>query len=92
MAWKVKWSVRAIADEKEILGYWIQRNGNKSYSKKLHKLFRESAILLSRRPGIGRSTDVENVRVKIIKDYLMFYEVKSDDIIILVIWDSRRDS
>ncbi|WP_309877009.1 type II toxin-antitoxin system RelE/ParE family toxin [Chryseobacterium sediminis] len=47
--------------------------------------------LLADHPAIGRKTDIENVRVKIVKDYLIFYEFSASELIILSIWDGRRE-
>jgi toxin YoeB len=40
---------------------------------------------------LGRKTDEENVRVKIVRNYLIFYEITETKIIILTIWDNRRN-
>jgi toxin YoeB len=42
-------------------------------------------------PKIGRPTNLENVRIKIVKDYLIIYEELESEIHILTIWDSRQD-
>ncbi|MGE8555354.1 MAG: type II toxin-antitoxin system RelE/ParE family toxin [Chryseobacterium jejuense] len=47
--------------------------------------------LLAEHPIIGRKTDVQNVRVKIVRDYLIFYEFSGVELIILSIWDGRRN-
>jgi toxin YoeB len=91
MARKIIWSLRAQNDRRKILEYWILRNQSKAYSKKLNGLFNESVKILSAFPRIGKPTEFQNVRVKIIQDYLMFYEVIQNQIHILTIWDSRQD-
>ena len=88
---EIIWSLRAQQDRIEILDYWIERNKSKTYSEKLFKLFQESSKIISEYPEIGKPTNIENVRVKVIRDYLMVYEVRSDKIEILLIWDSRQD-
>ncbi|HFK5508728.1 hypothetical protein [Elizabethkingia anophelis] len=40
---------------------------------------------------MGRKTNLENVRVKIIRDYLFFYEFDENYLKILTLWDGRRD-
>lgn len=42
-------------------------------------------------PDIGRKTDIPNVRIKIIRNYLIFYEIKGDSLHILSFWDNRQD-
>nr|WP_236027539.1 type II toxin-antitoxin system RelE/ParE family toxin [Gelidibacter pelagius] len=40
---------------------------------------------------MGKPTDIKNVRSKIVRDYLMIYEVNDkDQLLILTIWDSRQ--
>lgn len=91
MAKKITWTFRAQQDRKEILHYWKKRNQSNTYSKKLNQLFKQAIALVSTHPKIGRSTDIENVRVKLVRNYLIFYEEAADAIFILSIWDSRRN-
>lgn len=91
MAKQIIWSLRAQKDKKEIIKYWSQRNKSNRYSKKLNLLFKESIRLLSEHPYIGKSTDDDTVRIKIIKEYLLIYEVTKTSIHILSIWDGRQD-
>jgi len=91
MAKQIIWSLRAQDDRKQIFDYWTQRNKSSNYSKKLNKLFRVAVKLIVKHPNIGKPTDISNVRVKIIRDYLMIYEEAGTRIIILTIWDSRQD-
>jgi toxin YoeB len=91
MAKQIIWSLRAQDDRKQIFDYWTQRNKSSNYSKKLNKLFRAAVKLIVNHPNIGKPTDISNVRVKIIRDYLMIYEETGPRIIILTIWDSRQD-
>ena len=91
MAKQVVWSHRAQEDRKNILNYRKQRNGSITYSKKLNHLFKEAIRLLKNFPQVGKLTDQENVRVKIVRDYLIIYEVTETTIYILTIWDSRQD-
>ena len=92
MAKQVVWSLRAQGDRKNILDYWIQRNKSKPYSKKLNALINVSTQLISAFPKLGRETDIKNVRVKVIKDYLLIYEETKERIEVLTIWDNRQSS
>lgn len=42
-------------------------------------------------PQIGKPTDDQKARIKVVKDFLLIYEDTVDSIIILTIWDSRQD-
>ena len=92
MARKVIWTQTAQLERIEILEYWIKRNKSNLYSKKLNKLFISALKDVSRNPFIGRKTDIENVRAKIVRDYLIFYLISDDSVYVLSVWDSRRDS
>ncbi|TAM94343.1 MAG: type II toxin-antitoxin system RelE/ParE family toxin [Chitinophagaceae bacterium] len=91
MVKKVIWSSRAKSDLKEILKYWIKRNKSITYSLKLNALIEEQLDLITKFPTVGRKTDVPNVYVKIIKDYLLYYEREADSLHVLTIRDSRRN-
>ena len=91
MAKRIAWTYRAHRDRKEILLYWKERNQSATYSKKLIILIKKAVDLIAAHPNIGRKTDVKNVRVKLVRDYLIFYEQDMEQVFILSIWDSRRD-
>ena len=92
MAKQIIWSLNAQNSKKEIFKYWSQRNKSNRYSKQLNQLFKEAIILISEHPYIGRPTDDASVRIKIVKEYLLIYEVRETSINILSIWDGRQDS
>ena len=91
MAKQIIWSLQAQNDRKEILTYWFVRNKSNTYGKKLNLLIRKAIKLISLYPYIGFKTDVENVRVKLVRDYLIFYQEGEEQIFILSIWDNRRN-
>jgi addiction module RelE/StbE family toxin len=91
MVKQVVWSLRAQKERKEILDYWKRRNKSNTYSKKLDNLFRESVRIIKDFPQVGKTTDEKNTRIKIVKDYLLIYEETETQILILTLWDSRRD-
>ena len=91
MAKKIKWSARAQQERLEILDYWANRNKSKSYSLKLNQLFLDNIELVSNAPELGKPTQYPLVRIKIVRDYLIYYQINSDFIDIVTIWDSRRN-
>lgn len=91
MAKKVIWSIRAHTDRKNILEYWVERNKSKAYSLKLNHMFKEAVRHASLFPKIGKQTDIENVRIKIIRDYFMIYEETESEIHVLTIWSSHQN-
>jgi len=88
---QVVWSPRAHKDRREILDYWRKRNKSSTYSKKLNQLFKEAIHLIRDFPHIGKQTDEPNTRIKIVRDYLIFYEETLTQIRILTIWDQRQN-
>jgi toxin YoeB len=91
MVKQIVWSQRAQDVRKQILEYWKNRNKSNTYSKKLDKRFREALNIIRDYPQIGKQTDDQKARIKIVKDYLLIYEETADSIILLTIWDSRQD-
>lgn len=91
MAYKIVWTEKANTERLHILEFWIENNKSKIYSLKLNKLFISAIRDLSKRPNIGRKTEFENIQVKIVRDYLIFYEIIKKEIVILSVWDGRRD-
>lgn len=92
MVRQIIWSRRAQTDRREIFKYWNKRNKSNLYSKKLNELFKEAVRLISEYPEIGKPTDNKNARIKIVRDYLIIYEVdEKERLIILTIWNSRQN-
>lgn len=88
---KIIWTNTANLERKEILEYWILRNKSKRFSIKLNYLILQTLEVLRENPRIGRRTNIDNVRVKLIREYLLLYEVTDTELIILSIWDARRN-
>jgi plasmid stabilization system protein ParE len=88
---KIIWSSRAKTDLFDILDFYFQRNGTKTYSIKLNANLRKSILLLETHPEIGVQTDIDNIRNLIHGDYAIFYEIKIKSIEIITIWDCRQD-
>ena len=91
MAYKIVWTEKANIERLRILQFWIDNNKSRVFSLKLDKLFISAIRDLSKKPTIGRKTEFENVRVKIVREYLIFYEIVRQDLVILSVWDGRRD-
>lgn len=88
---KIVWTKEANSERKEILEFWIEHNKSKTYSIKLNKLFIKALKQLAEHPKIGRETDFKNARVKLVRNYLLFYEFSDVQIKVLSVWDGRRD-
>ena len=88
---KIIWSHRARIKLYEILKFFAERNKSKRYSQKLYGRINKELKLLIKQPDLGIKTDFENVRSLIVGDYLIFYELSKDLIIIHTLWDSRQN-
>jgi plasmid stabilization system protein ParE len=88
---KVEWSLEARLDLIDILEFYIKRNGNSIYSRKLNVLINKSIRLLVKNPLLGKQTDDASIRALITGDYQIIYELAEKLILIVMIWDCRRD-
>ena len=88
---KIKWSPDAKSDIFHILDFYYQRNGNSAYSQRLYTRLQKDINLLKTQSFLGKPTDYNKIRVMIVSEYYIFYEVLSDHIYILKVWDSRRN-
>ena len=88
---KVEWTVEARIDLFDILNYYFQRNGNSSYSRKLNSKIKKTINLISKNPLIGLKTDIYSIRYIINGDYHLVYEILESKILIVMVWDNRRN-
>lgn len=91
MVRQIIWAKRAQQDREALLLYWNERNKSKVYSKKLNRLFIQAVEILANYPQLGRKTDNEKARMKIVKDYFLIYEFDDKELRILSIFDTRQD-
>jgi plasmid stabilization system protein ParE len=91
MVERIVWSANAISDRIQILSYWYERTGNKSYSQKLDRKLKMVIKHLSQFPEIGRIIEGRKERFLVKDAYQIFYSIKETEIHILHIWDSRRN-
>ncbi len=85
MAEKIVWTKKAKKELIEILQYWIDRNQSNTFSIKLNALIESQVNLILEQPKIGRKTDIENVYIKLIRKYLLYYEFLDGILYILTI-------
>lgn len=90
-SYKIEWSLEAKHDLTDILEFYIFRNGSSVYSKKLYSKISRSIRVLAKNPYLGVRTDDSDIRAVITSDYQIIYEVFEKIILILMIWDCRRD-
>ncbi len=88
---KIVWSNRAIKRLYGILEFYDQRNKSNAYSKKLYQLLHKQVKVLLKLPEIGLKTTEETTRGLIIEDYIIYYQITEDKIIIHTIWDCGQN-
>lgn len=88
---KIVWSDIASEKLEEILLFYFIRNDSETYPKKLYKKFIQDIRLLAHAPNIGITTKLKNVRGLIIEEFIVYYEIKDDTVLILTIWDCSQN-
>ncbi len=88
---KVEWSIEARLDLFDILEFYLEINGNYVYSSKINKKINRSIKLLVKNPFLGTQTEYDSVRALVTGDYQIIYEIFDQMILIIMIWDCRRD-
>lgn len=88
---KIVWSKRATVRLFGILEFYSNRNQSNVYSKKLYKKIKKELGLLYKQPEIGKTTEIESVRGLIIEDFIIFYEITPDMIIVHTVWDCKQN-
>lgn len=88
---KIIWSHRAQIKLFEILEFYTERNKSKAYSIKLYKKIRKELSLLNKQPELGIKTELTLVRGLIVDEYVLFYEITTDQIIVHTVWDCRQN-
>ncbi len=87
----VIWSSRANNEFREVLEFFVKRNGSNEYSLRLLEKTNEFIQILSENEFIGRLSDNKRTRVLVMDVYLIFYEINFDSIEIVSFWDNRQN-
>ncbi len=87
----IVWSSRANTEFREILEFFVKRNGNNKYALKLLEKTNEFVQILAKNALVGRLSDNKRTRVLVMDAYLIFYEVNGDTIEIVSFWDNRQN-
>ncbi|MDL2144051.1 type II toxin-antitoxin system RelE/ParE family toxin [Flavobacterium tructae] len=88
---EIIWSSLAKLQLQNTLEYYFIRNESPTYSLKLLNEIEDLLNTLSNSELIGRLTSNKITRVISMKVYLIFYEVKENQIEIVSFWDNRQD-
>jgi plasmid stabilization system protein ParE len=88
---EIIWSKNSEIQLHDILVFYINRNKSSSYSVKLYRRFKLELEKTVTNPEIGIKTKLDSIRGLIVGNYILYYEVIVDKIIVLKIWDCRQD-
>ena len=87
----VVWTETAVRQRREILKYWVKRNGTKTYAEKLIKLTAEQIKVIQSNPKLFKKVDFEDTHVSALGHFSIFYKFNKDSLIITAFWDNRQD-
>lgn len=87
----VRWASKARRDLYEILEFWNEHNASEEYSSLLLDLFNEATEQIAAMPFIGKRSDVPFVRMKLVRNYWLFYSESTTEILILQIKSTYQD-
>jgi plasmid stabilization system protein ParE len=88
---KIIWSHKAKIKLFQILEFYTERNKSIAYTKKLYTTFNKELSVLLKQPEIGIKTDIESVRGLIVDEFILFYEIISDKVVVHTVWDCRQN-
>ena len=87
----VVWTETASRQRREILKYWVERNGTTTYAKRLIKLISEQLKIILSNPKLFKKADFPNTHVSVLGHFSIFYKLTKDSVIITAFWDNRQD-
>ena len=87
----VVWTETAARQRREILKYWVIRNGTTTYAEKLIKLVSEQVKVIVANPKLFKKADFPVTHVSALGHFSIFYKYTKDSLIITAFWDNRQD-
>ena len=88
---KIEWTLKSILDLMDILDFYLKRTSNSIYGRKLNIRIRESLKLLAKNPFLGKQIKNPAIRAQITSDCQIIYEIFEKMILIVIMWDCRKD-
>lgn len=69
----INWTESAVFELEEVVNYWNKNNNSNLYSKKLLRLINHLIHTLAEFPYSGPKTTISEIRLKTIKDFVIYY-------------------
>jgi plasmid stabilization system protein ParE len=88
---KIVWSHKAEIKLFQILEFYAERNQSKAYSISLNSKIKKQLAHIQKHPEIGIKSEIETVRGLVFENFILFYEIEFDQIIVHTIWDCRQN-
>lgn len=88
---EIVWAKNSEIQLQVILEFYRNRNKSNVYSLKLYNKFVSELSKTSYKPEIGIKTRLDKIRGLIIDDYILFYEILPEKIVVLKVWDCRQN-
>ena len=88
---KIVWSHKAEIKLFQILEFYAKRNHSKTYSLALNSTIKKQLSKIQKHPEIGIKSEIETVRGLVFENFILFYEIEFDQIIVHSIWDCRQN-
>lgn len=70
---RIDWSEKASEQLANILIFWTEHNKSTRYSEKLLIEMEEMVLQLVLHPQLGKPSGVDGIRMKLLRDYWIFY-------------------
>jgi len=87
----VVWTETAARQRREILKYWIKRNGSTRFAEKLIELTAERIKVILKNPESFKRASYPGTRESAMGHFSIFYKLTKDKLIITAFWDNRQD-
>lgn len=87
----VVWTETAARQRREILKYWVKRNGTTIYAEKLIKLTTEQIKVIQSNPQLFKEATFPDTHVSALGHFSIFYKFNKELLIITAFWDNRQD-
>lgn len=88
---QVIWTKVSEIQMQAILEFFNERNSSVLYSRKLYRKFKTQLKTAAKNPELGIKTKLYQIRGLIVEDYILFYEILDDRIIVLKILDCKQN-
>jgi plasmid stabilization system protein ParE len=87
----VVWTATAARQRREILKYWVKRNGSTVYAEKLIKLTAKQIKAIQSHPESFKLSEYPDTRESALGHFSIYYKTTSEYLIITAFWDNRQD-